>query len=586
MKKLMNLFATNSLRNQFITICLLLLAVPSLIIGTMGYYQAKTQLESSGKIRLMNSVRMIIQTIDVLDQEVKKGNLSLGEAQERVKISMLGPKDSEGKRPINQSINLGANGYPFVMDDKGVLLAHPSKEGTDFWNIEDPNGTKIGKVIVEAALKGDGYSYYAWALPSNPDQIAPKVTYSEKDPHWGWVIGAGTYLEDFNQGANHILNILLITLGISLIAGALIIVVFSRKTITPIIRIADEAKRIADGDLTGEEIRIDRKDEVGKLAHDFHIMKGNLRVLITQVQTISEQLTGSSEELAAGAGHTSKATEQITAAIQEVASGAEHQTRGAGECAQSLEEISFGIQRIAENSSVVSSTAIDTRKQAEHGGKTVDKTVQQMHSIHKTVQESDTVIKVLYERSYEIAKILDVITGISSQTNLLALNAAIEAARAGEHGKGFAVVAGEVRKLAEQSAQSAQQIAQLIKEIQVDTQRSVGVMDQVKQEVQSGLTLAGETEQNFRNILYSMKEITDQVQDVSATAQQMSAGAEQVSAATSIIVQVAKETALGTQHVASASEEQLASMEEITSAASSLAHMAEELEGMIRKFRL
>lgn len=575
----------SSLRAKFIMICLLLLAVPSLIIGTMGYQLSKEQLDQSGAIQLKNSVRMVNGMIEALDQEVKKGTLSLEEAQERVRVFILGAKNSEGKRPINKNIDLGENGYFVVYDDQGNEVAHPTLEGKNVWEIKDKDGNLFVQEQIKAAKSGGGFVNYNWALP-NSEVIADKITYNELDPHWGWIVVAGSYMIDFNKGAHQILYLLLIILGASLLIGAVLVWIFANRITNPIIKMADQVKQVAEGDLTLEAIDVKTKDEIGQLTQDFNTMISNLRHIILQVGSSADQVAAASEQLIGSSEQTSKATEQIASIMQEVATGVEKQVQSTVETSQTINEMSMGIQQIAKHAQNVSGTAVKASEKASDGGAAIIAAVEQMNSINQTVKGLSTVIKGLGERSQEIGKIIEVITDIAAQTSLLALNAAIEAARAGNHGRGFAVVADEVRKLAEQSAQSTEQISQLISKIQDETNTAVVSMEKAIKEVTVGLGVVHTAGESFDQIQHSVHEVTTQIQEVSAAAQQMSAGTEQVVHLIRMIAEVAHESASGTQSVSAAAEEQSVSMEEIASSASSLTTMAEKLQFLIRKFKV
>jgi methyl-accepting chemotaxis protein len=190
------------------------------------------------------------------------------------------------------------------------------------------------------------------------------------------------------------------------------------------------------------------------------------------------------------------------------------------------------------------------------------------------------------ERSGEVGQIVTFISDIAAQTNLLALNAAIEAARAGEQGRGFAVVANEVRKLAEQSSRSAEQIAQLISHIQTDVGKTVRTMTSGAKEIDEGILVVNAVGEVFEDINQVVERVSYQVQDVSAASEQMSAGAEQLLATFDEISAGAKHAASESQTVSSSTEEQLASMEEIAASAASLSDIAAELQLLIGKFKL
>ncbi|MBP1934438.1 methyl-accepting chemotaxis protein [Ammoniphilus resinae] len=379
----------------------------------------------------------------------------------------------------------------------------------------------------------------------------------------------------------------LILLGIlALLLGGGIAYYISRTISRPVRKLAVAAEKMAAGDLTQEQIHVKSKDEIADLARSFHRMSQYLRQLILQIQGSAEHVAASSEELLATTEQATQATHHITSAIQEVASGAETQVISSQENVQAMAEVSSGIQHIAEASATVSDSAQEATALAQQGNQSIQHAIQQMDSIEKGTQHTTLAIQQLQQRSQEIGKIIEVITGIADQTNLLALNAAIEAARAGEHGRGFAVVADEVRKLAEQSRESASQIVDLIGEIQKDTEHATQEIDHSSKEVGVGKTVIDQTGQAFQQILCSVEQVHEQIQEVSATSEQISANSQQVSASVEQFVHMAREASEGSQTVAASSEEQLASMEEITASAESLSTLAQELQGLVAKFKV
>lgn len=193
-------------------------------------------------------------------------------------------------------------------------------------------------------------------------------------------------------------------------------------------------------------------------------------------------------------------------------------------------------------------------------------------------------VDVLGDRSNRIGQIIGVITDIASQTNLLALNAAIEAARAGEQGRGFAVVAAEVRKLAEQSSDSAKEIVTMVQSIQEDTGRTVRMTEVVRDEVESGMMVAQHAGSAFERIQGGVLEVAQGFHEVSTAVKQVSTNTVVARESMQNVSGIARAAVASTENVSAASEEQLAAMEEITSAATALSEMAEQLQTVITKF--
>jgi methyl-accepting chemotaxis protein len=573
-----------SLRAKMIVILLLLLLIPSLVIGLVGYKVSKAQLDQSGQTQLKNDVRLLNSTIEVLNNEVRSGQISMNEAQEQVKEEILGPKEN-GKRPINHQFDLGKNGYFFILNNQAVEVAHPTLEGKSIWKTKSSDGKMVGQDLVRIGNNGGGIYTYEWPLP-NSKKVATKITYTEAAPAWGWIVCAGSYTSDFNSGASQVLMVLGITLAIAIVLGLLITLIFAGRVAGPIKAITGQIKQVADGKLTISPLSLRRNDEIGQLATHFYTMTDQLKKVIVSLTDTSSQVAASAEELTASSGESSKATEHITTTIQDSASDTEEQAIHLGQSKDSIEKMTDGILRIDSNAGEAAKSALEAAKISDKGSDSINQAVAQMDTIHQSVNDTAEVVQHLAERSTEISQIVDVITSIANQTNLLALNAAIEAARAGTAGQSFAVVADEVRKLAEQSGTSARQISDLIESVQSETKQAVDKMQTSTESVRDGLSAVNLAGESFQTIKGAINHVATRVQEVSASIQELSSQAEGLKGKVAKISEMSITTSANMQTVSAVTEEQLASIQEIAASASSLSELAESLNQLIGKFQL
>ncbi|USG64982.1 methyl-accepting chemotaxis protein [Brevibacillus ruminantium] len=516
-----------SLRSRLVLVCILLLGIPSLLTGYIGYDRSKAELDQVGKERLIGNVRMVIGMISLLQKEVEAGHLKLEEAQEKLRLEILGPKGSDNKRPIQDKYSVGETGYAWAMDQSGNSVMNPMNEGQNLREAVSVDGVEIGKEFIEKGTSGGGFVTYKWEM-AGTSELETKISYVEQEPYWGWIVGAGVYLPEFNKGANTVFYFVLAITGGSLLVGAVIIWRVASRITRPIVEIASHARRVSSGDLTVEAVKIDRVDEVGQLAHDFNQMTRQLQELIREVRMNTLSVVSTAEQLSASAEQSTKAGEQVAVAIQEVAAGSQKQAEQLDGATEVVTEMAEEVNRITDAAHAVTQTSQQAAVRSQDGNRAIQTVIDQMNSINHTVEDLSVNIEGLGQRSTQIGEIVEVITGIAQQTNLLSLNAAIEAARAGEHGRGFAVVADEVRKLAEQSSGSAQQIAELITAIQTETAKAVTSMESAIREVREGIQLVHGAGESFAHIQGSVSEVTDQIDNVNVAAEKMKAGMDGV----------------------------------------------------------
>lgn len=343
--------------------------------------------------------------------------------------------------------------------------------------------------------------------------------------------------------------------------GLLLVLVLAVPTINRIYRslsvASDAATAIASGDLS-RPMPAAGKDEVGVLVAQISIMRDNLRELIASVHLNVEAVKQSASDFSASAGMSAKAGES--------------QSEAASSMAAAMEELSASIDQVEENSREARNVTISSGQQSEESGRIIHTATDEMRLISSSVNDAAKTIRELEGFSTQISGIVNVIKEIADQTNLLALNAAIEAARAGEQGRGFAVVADEVRKLAERTANSTNEITGMIAMIQQSTQRAVQEMEAGVQRVNEGVVLANKAGDSVTAIRSGSEQVTRAVDEITLALK------EQVYAARDISLKV--------EQIAVGAEENSVTAAQTASSAHQLESLALQLSGLAGKFRI
>lgn len=574
-----------SIGRKMVIFQLLLLLIPVLAMGTISYGTSKSETTALIEKDLQHSVSMAVQMAVLLHQSVEEGLMTLEEAQEKMKEMILGPLQQDGTRPINREIDLGENGYFFVLDQEGNLLAHPLLEGDNIWDRQSSDGVYYIQDMIKKGQSGGGFTYYDWPLPDNSKE-ALKVSYSKLMPEWGWIIGGGSYFQDYNDGQKRIVNSMWWTLILCTVIGAALIYGFSRYLSRPINQVTKVSREIAAGNLALDPPVLKRKDELGQLAANFAGMTRTLRELVGNAKTTADYVERSVGQLTTSMDHTTDATRLITESIEKLSTGLDVQAKSTEEGARVMEEMAQGIQQIAETSASAFEQSEEMGRKARRGDEMIRLSVSQMDSVRTAFRELITAVSQLSQYSQHIVEFSNMINEIAGQTHLLALNASIEAARAGEHGQGFAVVAAEVRKLADQAVHASRQINTMIESVEATIASTNEVVRSSEREVNQGTSVIEETGLVFQDILASSRAVQEKIMEASSAAEQLSASSQEVAASIQQIAQIAADSSAGAQEVSAAAEEQLAQIQDIGDQVGKLKEQAQQLMAQVNRFNV
>lgn len=344
---------------------------------------------------------------------------------------------------------------------------------------------------------------------------------------------------------------------VAIVAGTLVSMIIGRKIIQPLQQAMNSAQRIAQGNLTGP-IEHGSNDETGQLLSALDGMQNKLREMISSIRNDSEELLHMAEIL-------SQSSNQIAA-------GTSEQSDAASSMASAVEELTVSINVVSDNARDADKTVQDAARHSLSGMEALDKVSGAMQKISATVNESAQIIQTLGHESERISTIVNTIQDIADQTNLLALNAAIEAARAGEQGRGFAVVADEVRKLAERTTNSTQEIASMIQAIQASAIKAVESMQAGVQVVEEGGELASSAHSAMTEVKQGANHTEATVSEISSALSEQSVASQQI--------------ATHVENIAQMAERNNSASQETASSASRMKELAVEMKRMVGRFQV
>ncbi len=469
-------------------------------------------------------------------------------------------------------MSLGSTGYACVLDSDGVAIIHP-------------DDTVIG---TDAFAKTDGWD----KIKSNSSGIVSfnlkgvdKIGAHVQNERTGWTMLAVVSKSEITDSNLHLLYTLLIAILVVLLLAAVVVIIFSKKTTKKLSSLEVALGLAASGDLT-VRTHVDSDDELGSLSNSFNAMMESISELIKSVVDSADSVVDTTTSLSESFNQVELAVGEVATSITEVAHGTTQQAQDTDSGLNSTEEFGKALGSVNSSLNNVANSFIHVTDLNSTGLEMMQKLTVATADSSRKAESVMTAINDVNESSNEIVAILDVIRGIADQTNLLALNAAIEAARAGEQGRGFAVVADEVRKLAEDSKQSVEDIGKIIVKTQGQSKTAVHEMESAAVTVTIQSELIANTNDTFNKIAQAIKEFTVKLQDVQVQNDGMTSKKNDMLEVMQSIAASAQETSASAEQISASTEEQLAIMSEVANSTKALNELAETLMSKVNKFKV
>jgi methyl-accepting chemotaxis protein len=543
----------NSLRSMSISRRLwLILIVAVLMLLTLGLLMLKQIHDDLYQAKSEQTQRVVQTASGILTyyHSLETSGVLTREAAQKQALSAV------------RGLRYGKDDYFWINDLTPVMIMHaanPKLDGQNLSAIRDPDGFAVfNEFVILAKAKGAGMVNYRWPKPGADAPVA-KTSYIQLFEPWGWIIGSGVYVDDVQgEFRGQVWKASMVGLVIAVIM-ALLVVLIARSIVRPLQQAVNAMANIASGesDLT-RTLDTYGQDEVTQLSRHFNSFTAKLRQVVGQLQTCANALGQSSTELGSNASDAHDRSQQQSQQMELVATA--------------INEVTYGVQDVAKNAEHAASEMRDAQVQAEQGQLNIDGSLQRIDQLSSTISQAVEVIRTLSTESTQIGGVLEVIRSIADQTNLLALNAAIEAARAGEQGRGFAVVADEVRLLAQRTQKSTAEIQAMIERLQGHSEAAVKVISDSHQASQLTIEQAGQAGASLTAIGQALRNLNGLNASIASATLQQAHVVEDINQNVTQAAGLSHSTALAA--------------EQSSVASAHLKGLSEQLDGLLRQFKV
>ncbi len=501
--------------------------------------------------------------------------------------ALIARRDGNALSEIVDDTGYGQNGYGYIINSKGTVIAHPDRDKVlnQFNPIEEvkenPALSSLSALFQKVTAEKTGINSY---------------TYEGRDLYAGYAPIEGTdWIFVITADKNEVLsaipvmqNTILAVTAILLILCIVLVYLIGNSITKPIINTVKHAEKIAALDISENVLQkfLNKKDEIGILSKALQSITDSLRGIVGDINNSSDQLAAASEELTATSEQSATASEEVASTVEEIAKGASDQAKHTEEGSVKADTLGKAIEKDQGYLTGLNTATEKVVEVLEDGLKEVEYLSRKTEENNQASGDIREVILKTNDSSNKIGQASNVIASIAQQTNLLALNAAIEAARAGDAGKGFAVVAEEIRNLAEQSAASTQDIDEMVKELQAHSQNAVKTMEEISAVIKEQTESVENNRKSYRAIEEAIKNAKEAVDKLNLSGQEMEKMKNEILDTLQNLSAIAEENSASTEEVTASLEEQTASVEDIAKASEGLAGMAQDLQVIIKKFKL
>ncbi|MBC3956547.1 methyl-accepting chemotaxis protein [Pseudomonas triticifolii] len=452
--------------------------------------------------------------------------------------------------------------YFWINDLQPVMVMHPTNpklEGQNLSAIKDPDGFAVfNEMVTLVKSKNAGMVNYRWPKPGATEPVK-KISYVQLFQPWGWILGSGVYVDDVAaEFKTQLWNAGIFIAGIVLVM-ILMLTLIVRSIVRPLRAAVIAMSNIASGesDLT-RTLETHGSDEITELGKHFNAFIAKLRNVVVQLQSSAVALGQASTDLGSNAEQAQNRSLQQSQQMDLVATA--------------VNEVTYGVQDVAKNAEHAASEMRNAESQAQQGQVNIDNSLRQIEHLSGTIGQAVEVMHTLSSESTQIGGVLEVISSIAEQTNLLALNAAIEAARAGEQGRGFAVVADEVRLLAQRTQKSTAEIQAMIERLQRHSDAAVKVIGDSSRSSQLTIEQANQAGQSLTSISQALRNLNGLNASIASATLQQSHVVDDINQNVTQAAQLSQSTALAA--------------EQSTSASQHLGRLSEQLNGLLKQFRV